>query len=129
MSEDSRAKSTGERRANFRGRSAPARRVDVTYKRADGSVTITGERHVLAVAANIGVGGAFLLTEMPEEVGCQLEISLHVPDRADEILVQAEVRWVKAGDAETGGGMGVKFAPFDVEALLILREYFSNLDK
>ncbi len=79
------------------------------------------------MTANIGVGGAFLLTEAPEEVGTILEISLHVPDHQGELLVEAEVRWLRSADADAGGGMGVKFSPLDVSSLLALRNYFSGL--
>lgn len=88
------------------------------------------------VTANIGVGGAFLLSESPEPVGTELEITLLVPGH-EQLQIKAEVRWAGGGAASAsptqgpgdpgGAGMGLKFAPLDVEALLTLQNYFSTL--
>lgn len=129
LSQETKPKLAGERRSHFRGRSRPGRRVDVGYQRVDGRATANGLTRATAVTSNIGVGGAFLLTESPEEIGSLLEISLRVPDHSGEILVEGEVRWLGMNDAESGGGMGLKFGDLDVSALLILRNYFSGLGK
>lgn len=129
MSEESKPKAVGERRSNFRGRSRPGRRVDVAYHRVDGGVTAQGTQRASAVTSNIGIGGAFLLTETPEEVGTRLEISLQVPDHTGEILVEGEVRWLRLSDDDSSGGMGLRFGTLDVSALLVLRNYFSGLGR
>lgn len=117
----------GERREHFRGRSRPGRRVDVSYRRIDGRATAAGAPTVNAVAANIGVGGAFVLSEAPEAVGSKLELQLRVPDRQETLVLEAEVRWTKETSARESGGMGLKFAALDVAGLLALREYFASL--
>lgn len=124
----------GERRSHYRGRSRPGRRVDLEYYRLDGADTAAGPSKATTVTANIGVGGAFLLTETPESVGTALAISLRVPDRQQDIVLEAEVRWAidtssAAGPGVPGAGMGIKFAPLEVDALLALQEYFSTLQK
>ena len=123
-----------ERRSHFRGRSRPGRRVDVEYHRVDGADTVDGSRSVTVVTANIGVGGAYLLTKAPEATGTTLSISLAVPDLLQPLLLEAEVRWAVSesaaqGPGIPGAGMGVKFAPLEVESLVVLQNYFSTLSK
>lgn len=117
----------GERRSHFRGRSRPGRRVDLQYHRVDGANTAAGTREASAVTANIGVGGAFLLTRTPESVGTNLAIAVRVPDRPQDLLLEAEVRWILDDPNHTGAGMGIKFGPLEVDALVALQNYFSTL--
>jgi hypothetical protein len=124
----------GERRSHFRGRSRPGRRVDLEYNRVDGGDTAHGSPTATVVTANIGVGGAYLLTKSPEPIGTSLSISLTVPDLLHPLLLDAEVRWSASesaaqGPGVPGAGMGVKFAPLEVESLVALQNYFSTLHK
>ncbi len=124
----------GERRRHFRGRSRPGRRVDLQYHRVDGEHAADGSMNATVVTANIGVGGAFLLTRAPEVVGTKLSISLAVPDLPYPLLLEAEVRWcvdenATIGPGIPGAGMGIKFDPLDVDSLLALQNYFSTLHK
>lgn len=112
-----------ERRFHFRGKARAGRRVELEY--TDGRATARG------VTSNIGVGGAFVLTEAPLPVGTDLRVSLSVPTAADErIETEAQVRWVVTADQADehhSAGMGIKFMRLDVEALLLLSEYFASL--
>ena len=125
----------GERRAHFRGRSRPGRRVDLQYQRADRGLTKAGIARATAVTADIGVGGAFLLTKHPEDVGTTLTISLQVPNHRHDLVLEAEVRWASEETSTYNesvtrkAGMGIKFAPLSVDALLILQQYFSTLNE
>ncbi|HTM23415.1 MAG TPA: TIGR02266 family protein [Kofleriaceae bacterium] len=112
-----------ERRRHFRGKSRAGRRVDLRFRRAE-----TGGDFVDAVTRNIGLGGAYILTDMPEPVGTRLEIEIRIPGGEPGIPVSAEVRWNTAPeDDEDSAGMGVRFAEIDVEATLRLSEYFATL--
>ncbi len=117
----------GERRNHFRGRSQAGRRVDIIYRRADGEPARTGDDQVQAVTANIGVGGAFILSEAPEPVGSALEVCILVPEQEHELVLRADVRWTRSGTAAEAGGMGLQFEPLEVGALLLLRDYFATL--
>lgn len=124
----------GERRSHFRGRSRPGRRVDLQYRRADGDNTADGSIIATVVTANIGVGGAYLLTAAPEPTGTRISVSLAVPDMPRALLLEAEVRWAvhesEAGaPGNPGAGMGIKFAALDVDSLVALQNYFSTLHK
>jgi type IV pilus assembly protein PilZ len=118
MVEQSRA---GERRKHFRSRSRPGRRIELRYRRAGSE-----DDEITAVTANIGVGGAFVLTIRPEAVGTQLVLAVQIPDRDLPLRLRGEVRWTKSEPAEQAG-MGVKFAPLEVEDLLALSGYFATL--
>ncbi len=86
-----------------------------------------GPEQVGTVTGNIGVGGAFVHAEPPEPVGSALEVVIQVPGQTDQLILQADVRWVCASSPSQAGGMGLQFEPLEVEALLLLRDYFSTL--
>lgn len=115
-----------ERRAHFRGRPRPERRVAVKFRPA-------GAPHsdsVVAHTHDIGVGGAYIATDRPAAVGSRLEVEIEVPGPASPIALSAEVRWVANADRMIAGreaGMGVKFAALDVDALLALSDFFASL--
>ena len=114
-----------ERRRHFRGKPRPGRRVQLTFGLVEND-TVGPRRH--AVTKNIGVGGAFILVDNPPPAGTTVELELAMPANAESgagpIAVRAEVRW-SVTDGEVG--MGVKFAPLEVEQLLRLNEYFASL--
>jgi len=117
----------GERRNHFRGRSQAGRRIDVVFRRTDGANTAAGLPQVATVTANIGVGGAFVLSEHPEAVGTALEVCIQVPGQTNELILDADVRWVCGSSPSQAGGMGLQFEALEVAALLLLRDYFSSL--
>jgi|GEM_PF-1392599 len=111
-----------EKRRYFRGKARPGRRVDLHYRLVDAE----RDTRVAAVTSNIGVGGAFILTDTPPALGTLLAIDINVPTADNLIHVTGEVRWTSE-EEEEDAGMGVKFLNLDVEALLELSEYFASL--
>lgn len=117
-----------ERRFHFRGKARAGRRVELEYRRAEEPEAEPSH----AVTSNIGVGGAFVLTEHPLEVGTDLVVTLTVPTADVPIETEAQVRWaITPEDADElhSPGMGIKFLRLDVEALLQLSEYFASLTR
>lgn len=112
-----------EKRSHFRGKARPGRRVDVRYRPEAGPDAAP----TAAVTANIGVGGAYVLTSDPLPVGTHLVLELVVPTRKEVIEVKAEVRWNTTRGGDERAGMGVKFLDLDVDSLLALSEYFASL--
>jgi len=110
-----------ERRTHFRGKARPGRRVELAYRPAD----TPDAEPVRAFTRNIGVGGAFIVSDEPAAVGTHLRISIKVPTSDRPIEVRAEVRWSSSEGGELG--MGVKFEGLDVDQLLQLSEYFASL--
>lgn len=95
-------------------------------------VSFTGEDGALlrAHTRNIGVGGAFVVTARPVKPGSPLTLEVHIPNATDPLQVRGEVRWMIAPREDTPGhepGMGIRFQPLEVEALLALNEYFATL--
>ncbi len=111
-----------ERRTHFRGKARPGRRVELEYRLAD-RPTDNPDR---AFTRNIGVGGAFIVTDDPYDVGSSITVIIQVPTSEMTIEVAAQVRW-KAGPGSDEVGMGIKFQHLDVEQLLQLSEYFASL--
>ena len=111
-----------ERRKHFRGNARPGRRIEIKL-RDKGSQ----DDHRSAITRNIGVGGAFIVTEERPSPGTRLELVIAMPGAAEDLLVDAEVRWLTEGEKGTKGGMGVKFKDLDVPSLLALSDYFASL--
>src|SRR5262245_22738422 len=109
-----------ERRSHFRGKPRPGRRVEVEYQAGE-SAPRRAHTH------NVGVGGAFIVTDASEPAGTLLTLALFVPTAGDPVRVKAEVRWTTPGAGETPAGMGVKFYGLEVDELLLLNEYFASL--
>lgn len=121
------AESKRERRGHFRGKPRPGRRVEVRYRVLEHGQLSDEHR---AFTKNIGVGGAFILTEDPPAPGAALQIALSVPATHKAIEVKGEIRWIVDGghdEPPADHGMGVKFSALDVEQLLALNEYFASL--
>src|SRR5215470_13764818 len=114
-----------ERRNHFRGRPRPGRRVEVIYR----LIEVGGEESApcSAFTRNIGVGGAFIVTEDPAAPGSELQLTIQIPTSGKKIEVRGEVRWIADGDYDAVHGMGVKFQGLDVDQLLELNEYFTSL--
>lgn len=82
-----------ERRRHLR-----AGRVAVSYRGAD------GQAHS-AETQNLSAGGAFIITDDPEEQGTQLSIELHGPSGV--LTLAAEVRWTSR--FRHAPGMGIQW--------------------
>jgi uncharacterized protein (TIGR02266 family) len=112
-----------ERRTHFRGKSRPGRRVELSYAIANDA----DAKPIRAFTRNIGVGGAFIVTDSPAPVGARLRVVIQVPTSDEAIEVVAEVRWASAAGGDDETGMGVKFSELEVDQLLQLSEYFASL--
>ncbi|MBI4508463.1 MAG: PilZ domain-containing protein [Deltaproteobacteria bacterium] len=114
------ASDSHERRVHFRGTPRSGKRVEVEYAEGDGAP-------VRACTRNLGVGGAFIVTDRPPPKGTILNVILHVPTATEPIRIKAEVRWHMPSGGTQPGGMGVKFSGLEVDDLLHLNEYFASL--
>jgi uncharacterized protein (TIGR02266 family) len=104
---------------HFRGKPRPGRRLDVAFRVGDGDP-------VAAHTRNVGIGGAFVVTDSSPPVGTAIILSIALPGGAPPIEVKAEVRWHAQGAGEDRG-MGLKFYGLEVDELLQLDEYFASL--
>jgi hypothetical protein len=90
----------------------------VRFKPRSHSAWITAETR------NIGVGGAFIASQLIQPVGSQLTLELTLPMTDQIFSLPAIVRWASM---DAGGGMGVQFIGVDIDVLLELNDYFSSL--
>ena len=107
-----------ERRKHFRGKARPGRVLPVRYRRA------TETSWIAAETRNIGVGGAYIATAAPLDVGTTLTVELTLPTTEQAFVLPAVVRWSSTAPPS---GMGVQFVGVDVDVLLELNDYFSTL--
>jgi hypothetical protein len=88
------------------------------------------EEWVISLARDLGVGGAFAATYRSLPIGTELEVELDLPGPAGTVPLRAEVRWLaEPGRLPPGcdAGMGLAFAPLEVDALLALTDYLAAL--
>ena len=104
-----------ERRTHFRGKARPGRVLPLRF-RAEGHTA-----WVIAQTRNIGVGGAFIVSQLVQPIGSALAVEITLPTSDRAFTLNAEVRWA-AHD-----GMGVQFVGVDVDILLELNDYFATL--
>ena len=104
-----------ERRHHFRGKARPGRVLSIRFRAPPHTAWVAAQ------TANIGVGGAFIVTALVQSVGSALSLELTLPTTEQTFLLSAVVRW------STAGGMGVQFVGVDVNVLLELNDYFSTL--
>ena len=109
-----------ERRRHFRGKPRPGRQIPVRFRRADVTEWTDAETR------NIGVGGAFIATEVPLAVGTPLVVELAVPTAGRKFELTALVRWIAQSD-HPSAGVGVQFVDVDIDVLLDLNDYFASL--
>lgn len=76
---------------------------------------------VTAETRNIGVGGAFIVSQLVQPIGAALSIELTLPTTEQVFLLPGAVRW------STADGMGVQFVGVDIDVLLELNDYFATL--
>jgi hypothetical protein len=74
-----------------------------------------------AETRNIGIGGAFIVTQLIQPSGSQLAIELVLPSSDQAFSLPSIVRWAATD------GMGVQFVGVDVDVLLELNDYFATL--
>jgi hypothetical protein len=109
-----------ERRHHFRGKARPGRVLPVRIRRGPTDPWIPAETR------NIGVGGAFVATELALEQGAPITVELTLPGAARAYALPCVVRWRRAvGDRDDG--LGVQFVGVDVDVLLELNDFFASL--
>jgi len=104
-----------ERRRHFRGKARPGRVLPIRFRAAGHTAWID------ATTRNVGIGGAFIVSQLAQRVGTQLAIELVLPTTDRCFSLPAVVRWASSD------GMGVQFVDVDVDILLELNDYFATL--
>ena len=79
----------------------------------------TTEDFLMDYTANVSIGGMFIATKEPLELGTRFRMRFRLPERKKTIETYAVVRWVVEPNDTTGmeAGMGVQFenlAPKDL---------------
>lgn len=109
---------------HFRAKARPEVRVRIRWRRLDEPHT----REIDAQTRNIGVGGAFVVTELPPPPGTPIELAIASPATWEPVRVRAVVRWTTGVTAEEGPGMGVEFTDLQARDVVSLHDFFVSLD-
>jgi uncharacterized protein (TIGR02266 family) len=88
----------------------------------------TDSESFVGTSKNIGVGGLFVATERPFQVGDRLAIEFSLPELDRLVSVAAEVRWIR--DAAPGGsaGIGLRFVRLPIVSAIAIQEYVRRQD-
>ena len=87
----------------------------------------------VGVTGNIGVGGLFVTTDRPCQVGERIALKLPLPNRDRPLSVAAEVRWTREQSSLTDQhamlGMGLRFVDLPVGAFISIHEFLRAKDQ
>jgi uncharacterized protein (TIGR02266 family) len=82
----------------------------------------------VGTSRNIGVGGLYVATERPLQVGDRLAVEFSLPELDHTVSVDAEVRWIRA-PAPTGSlGIGLRFIRLPIVSAIAIQEYVRRQD-
>ncbi len=107
-----------ERRHHFRSKARSGRIMPVRFRAQNHTGWVT------ASTRDIGVGGAFVVTQLVQPSGTALTLEITLPTTDQTFTLPGVVKWATPGSE---GGMGVQFVGVDIDILLELNEYFSTV--
>ena len=85
------------------------------------SIVKDGEE-VSCVAANISLGGMYIVTEADLPYGTEVRVRFRVPALKDDATVEAVIRW------KQDNGLGVQFGSLRALEVWALNQFFKGLD-
>ncbi|MBA3820928.1 MAG: PilZ domain-containing protein [Deltaproteobacteria bacterium] len=104
-----------ERRQHFRGKARPGRVLPIRFRAGAHTAWVTAETR------DIGVGGAFVVSQLAQPTGTAITVEVTLPTTDQVFTLPAVVRWTSSD------GMGVQFVGVDFDILLELNDYFATL--
>jgi uncharacterized protein (TIGR02266 family) len=81
----------------------------------------------VGTSKNIGVGGLFIGTERPFQVGDRMALEFSLPELDRLVSVGAEVRWIREA-ARGAAGVGLRFVRLPIVSAIAIQEYVRRQD-
>jgi uncharacterized protein (TIGR02266 family) len=81
----------------------------------------------VGTSKNIGVGGLFIATERPFQIGERMAIEFSLPEIDRTVSVSAEVRWIRE-PARGAAGIGLRFIRLPIASAIAIQEYVRRRD-
>ena len=75
----------------------------------------TVEEFLFDYTANLSLGGMFIATEHPFDLGTQFRLRFQLPGHQEAVEATAEVVWVDPPEQAGVAGMGVRFSDLKAE--------------
>jgi len=111
------------KRPHFRKKPRPPFQCRVRYrKEGEGP-----EEERESSTQDIGLGGAFIVSDEDVELEEKLTLTLLPPDDWEPIVLWAVVRWKSDGQDDRPKGFGVKFEHMAADTLSMLNEFIAML--
>jgi len=80
-----------------------------------------------ALTQDLGLGGAFILTDEDIPEGEKLTLTIQPPDDPEPIVVWAVVKWRSDGSGDRPKGVGIQFEQVGAETLANLNDFIASL--
>jgi uncharacterized protein (TIGR02266 family) len=109
---------------HFRGSSRPQAAVEVRIHR----LWATSPEPLPAYTRDIGIGGAFVVTDECLERGERVRLVLAAPTAWQPLAIEAEVAWWREGGDQGPAGVGMRFVAPDDDQAVALRDLVAALD-
>jgi uncharacterized protein (TIGR02266 family) len=101
------------------------RRIDPRYERQlDVEVIADGKKHT-SKTVNISLGGLFLDSAMPLELGATVQLRFQLPTQPEAVEVAGDVRWVVKKDGPQTG-IGIRFQGLRARDVWALNQFFQS---
>lgn len=100
------------------------------------TIAVTYEDHESSVktyARDISLGGLYIKSDDPLEMGQTFSLKLHIPGLPEPMEIECEVAWArkkaKENQHDDPSGMGVKFVGLSEAESRLLRQYIKTVEK
>ena len=101
------------------------RRIDPRYERQLDVEVVSDGKKVTSRTVNISLGGIFLDSSAPLEIGTTVQLRFHLPTQPEPVEVAGDVRWVVKKEG-TGGGIGIRFQGLRARDVWALNQFFQS---
>lgn len=88
----------------------------------------TSSDSFVGTSKNIGVGGLYVATQRPFQVGDRLAVEFALPELDRVVSVDAEVRWIRAAAPPSAPGIGLRFIRLPIVSAIAIQEFVRRQD-
>jgi uncharacterized protein (TIGR02266 family) len=101
------------------------RRIDPRYERQlEVEVVVDGKKHT-SRTVNISLGGVFLDSETPLELGATVQLRFKLPTQPEAVEVAGDVRWIVKKEG-AHAGIGIRFQGLRARDVWALNQFFQT---
>ena len=100
------------------------RRIDPRYERQLDVEVVADGKKSLSRTVNISLGGLFLESSVPLELGATVQLRFSLPTQPEPVEVAGDVRWVVKREGHQG--IGIRFQGLRARDVWALNQFFQS---